>query len=318
MKDLQLIEPGFIDNQTDFRELVDILKDGFARDQVSVPMRHHHDFENPPVGTDSTLLLMPAFDPGNAAGVKLVTVCPKNGIYGLPSIQGIYLYLDPKKGGVKALIDAPELTVKRTAAASALASTYLSRPDSTRMLMIGTGALAPNLIKAHAAVRPISEVLLWGRSNEKAKALAKSLNTEAMECRAVRSIDEHLGEVDLISCATLSPTPLVKGTLLKPGQHIDLVGSYKRDMREGDDDLIRRTDVYLDTYQGGLKESGDIVIPIEQGIIKPEDIKADLFELCGGSKTGRTAAEAITCFKSVGHALEDLLAAGYYYQKKFG
>ena len=119
----------------------------------------------------------------------------------------------------------------------------------------------------------------------------------------------------IISCATLSKIPLVKGKYLRNGQHIDLVGAYKKDMREADDETIARASVFLDSYQLGLKESGDIVIPIQNGTLKESDIKADLFDLCSKLKLGRENYNEITVFKSVGHALEDLAAATYYYNK---
>src|SRR5690606_3117415 len=122
--------------------------------ETLVPMRHHHDFPNPSVQEDSTLLLMPAWKPGKQAGVKIATVSPKNGQFNLPAIQGTYIYLDALKGGILALLEAKSLTAKRTAAASALASKYLSKENSSSLLMIGTGALASNLILAHASVRP--------------------------------------------------------------------------------------------------------------------------------------------------------------------
>jgi ornithine cyclodeaminase len=315
MNDIVLIDHKFIIENSHFVSLIDALQSAFSQNSIQVPLRHHHDFENPVSDKDSTLLLMPAWDPHHAAGVKLVTVSPDNSKFNLPSIQGTYIYLQPKTGTILAIIDAPELTVKRTAASSALASQYLSRENASKLLMIGTGALAPNLIKAHAAVRPITEVLIWGRNIEKASVLCNELESESFLCRPVTSIDDHIGEVDIISCATLSAEPLVKGKLLTLGQHVDLVGSYKPNMREGDDMLIERADVFVDTYQGGLKETGDIVIPIQNGILTREAIGGDLFELCSNQKPGRTNSNTITCFKSVGHALEDLVAASYYYEK---
>ena len=181
--------------------------------------------------------------------------------------------------------------------------------------MIGTGALSINLIKAHAAVRPIKNVFVWGRNFEKAKAIEQQLMNENYTVTAIQIIEEKISEVDIISCATLSKTPLVLGKYLKKGQHIDLVGAYKKDMREADDETITKASIYLDTFQGGLKESGDIVIPLQNGTLKEEDIKADLFQLCSNQKQGRKSNEEITVFKSVGHALEDLAAANYYYNK---
>jgi ornithine cyclodeaminase len=315
MNNTKLISDEFIEKNTVFPELISALKQAFSNRDVLVPMRHHHDFPNPEMQADSTLLLMPAWNPSKNAGVKVVTVSPENGQFDLPSIQGTYIYLDAVKGSIKALLEAKSLTVKRTAAASALASSYLSRKNSSSLLMIGTGALSKNLIKAHAAVRPIKNVFIWGRNFKKATAIATELQQESFTVQAIKTIEEKISDVDIISCATLSKTPLVLGKYLKNGQHIDLVGAYKKDMREADDETISKAAVYVDTFQGGIKESGDIVIPLQNGTLKEEDIKADLFELASGEKQGRNNTNEITIFKSVGHALEDLTAATYYYNK---
>lgn len=312
MENISLIEAQFIKDKTDFNLLISHLKKGFSEQKTLVPMRHHHDFPNPSEGKDSTLLLMPAWNPSEDAGVKIVTVSPENGKHNLPSIQGTYIYLDAKTGVVKALLDAKELTVKRTAAASALASSFLSKKDANSMLMIGTGALSKNLIEAHCSVRPIKTVYVWGRDFEKAQAVCKTIDL-AITCAPIKTIAEVISEVDIISCATLSETPLVFGRYLKPGQHIDLVGAYKPNMREADDATITKSEIFLDTYAGGMKETGDIVIPLQKNLIDKNDLKADLFELCSSQKPGRTDDNAITLFKSVGHALEDLIAANYYF-----
>lgn len=315
MDKIKQISTEFIEGNTNFLELISEIKQHFSTNEVLVPMRHHHDFPNPEVQADSTLLLMPAWNPSKNAGVKIVTVSPENGQFDLPSIQGTYIYFDAIKGSIKAILEAKSLTVKRTAAASALASSYLSRENASSLLMIGTGALSINLIKAHISVRPIKEVFVWGRSFEKAQAICDQLKEEGFISSAIQTIEEKISEVDIISCATLSKTPLVLGKYLKPGQHIDLVGAYKKDMREADDQTISRATVFVDTFQGGLKESGDIVTPIQNGTLKIEDINADLFQLCSDQKTGRSNPKEITVFKSVGHALEDLAAANYYYNK---
>ena len=315
MNEIIQIPSEFIESNTHFIELIKELKTAFSENDIMVPMRHHHDFPNPTANIDSTLLLMPAWNPSKNAGVKIVTVSPENTKYNLPSINGTYLYLDAVKGTIKAILEAKSLTAKRTAAASALASSYLSKKNASSLLMIGTGALSSNLIKAHASVRPIKEVFVWGRNFEKAKEICKNLENESFTIVPIKKIEDKISDVDIISSATLSKTPLVLGKYLKQGQHVDLVGSYKKDTREADDEVIKKATVFIDTYQGGVKESGDIVIPLQTNILKEEDIKADLFELCGGQKLGRQLEEEITLFKSVGHALEDLAAANYYYKK---
>ncbi|MEL6945422.1 MAG: ornithine cyclodeaminase family protein [Bacteroidota bacterium] len=309
------IDANFIEENTDFAELVEELRIGFSSTNILTPPRHHHDFPNSKMGIDSTMLLMPAWQDGMDAGVKIVTVSPENHQLDLPSIQGSYLFLNAQTGQLKAIMEAKKLTSKRTAAASALASTYLSNVNTSSMLMIGTGALSSELIKAHAAVRPISSVYVWGRNFEKAKKVCKALQAENFQLQAVESIESIIDKVDLISAATLSKKPLVKGAYLTGGQHIDLVGSYKPDMREADDDSISTANVFADVKEMAMKESGDLCVPLAKGIIKEEDIQGDLFDLCEEKITGRNTPIEITLFKSVGHALEDLVAARYYYKK---
>ncbi|MGY5353671.1 bifunctional Delta(1)-pyrroline-2-carboxylate/Delta(1)-piperideine-2-carboxylate reductase [Wenyingzhuangia sp. IMCC45467] len=315
MEPIVQISNQFIEKNTCFKELINELKCNFKNNKALVPVRHHHDFPNPKVNTDSTLLLMPAWNPSKNAGVKIVTVSPKNHQFDLPSIQGTYIYFNAINGSVKAILEAKSLTAKRTAAASALASSYLSRKDSSSLLMIGTGALSKNLIQAHASVRNIKKVYVWGRSFKKAQTICEQLKNKNFTITPVQNIEEKISEVDIISSATLSKTPLILGKYLKKGQHVDLVGAYKKDMREADDETIIKSSVYVDSFEGGLKENGDIFIPLQTGVIKESDIKADLFGLTSEQKQGRSNVDEITVFKSVGHALEDLVAANYYYKK---
>ncbi|MGI9531113.1 ornithine cyclodeaminase family protein [Lutimonas sp.] len=315
MNQIPFIDQTFIAEKTDFKQLIQSLSEGFAAKSVVTPMRHHHDFKNPKEKSDSTLLLMPAWREGDDLGVKIVTVNPENGKYNLPSIQGTYMYMDAHKGSILAILDAKALTAKRTAAASALAASFLAKEDASVMLMIGTGALSRNLIRAHASIRPISKVYVWGRDFNKSLEIANEMKGEFTEIKAVKDYLPYLEKADLISCATLSESPLVFGEYLRNGQHIDLVGAYKKNMREADDNAIVRSRVYIDTFQGGLKESGDIVIPLQNGTLHEKDILADLFDLCSAEKRGRLSDSEITLFKSVGHASEDLIAAKYYFDQ---
>jgi ornithine cyclodeaminase len=223
--------------------------------------------------------------------------------------MGIYVLLDGKNGSPLALIDGPTLTVKRTAAASALASSYLSRPDAERLLMVGTGALAPQLIVAHAAVRPICNVLVWGRTPEKAQRLAKRMNRRDFRVDWTDDLETAARGAHIISCATLSKEPLIRGEWLQPGQHLDLVGAFRPDMRETDDAVMRRARVFVDTRAGATKEGGDIAQAVAAGALSLDDIAGDLFELTRGERSGRRYYDQVTLFKSVGTALEDLAAA---------
>ncbi len=296
-----------------YPDLIDALAKMF-RSGCVMPTRHHHDMEIPGE-PDATVLLMPAWVPGGYAGVKVVNVVPGNSERNLPAISAQYLLSDARTGEMLALIDGGELTARRTAAASALAASYLARSDARHLLVLGTGRLAPNLIAAHMAVRSIDEVTIWGRSREKSEEVVRSLADQfPVKLKSATSLKEALGEADIVSAATLSSEPLIKGALLKPGTHVDLVGAFKPSMRESDDDLVKRAEIFVDTRDGCLSEGGDIVQPIKAGVLSPGEIKADLYELCRGEHPGRQSEEAITMFKSVGAALEDLAGAILAYQ----
>lgn len=309
---MQIITKEQIEKLLPYPLLITALQKGFQED-ITVPLRHHHTYQNPPA-QDSILLLMPAWKTSEYVGVKIITVSPDNGTLGLPSVQGVYLLFNARNGIPLAQMEAKMITNRRTAAASALASSFLSRKNSKRLLMVGTGNMAPALIEAHAAVRPIDEVFIWGRNMEKAKMLASQLQGNSFRVKAIADLEPIARQVDIISCATLSSTPLIQGAWLQDGQHLDLVGSFTPTMRETDNRAIQKSSVYVDIMEGATKESGDIVIPLEKGILDISAIKGDLFSLCKKEAIGRQSESEITLFKSVGHALEDLVAAKMVYE----
>jgi alanine dehydrogenase len=276
------------------------------RDGVESPPRHHHTMHRS--DGDATLLLMPAWETDGYIGVKMVNVFPQNSDVGLPAISGVYLLSDGAHGQPLACIDGSELTRRRTAAASALAARLLARDDAGTLLVVGTGQMAPMLIEAHAAVRPITRVRVWGRNPDKAAALAASF-ADRFDSAAVTDLDAAVSEADIVSCATLSTTALIHGKALKPGTHLDLVGAFKPSMRETDADCFEHSEVFVDTYAGALEEGGDLLQAIGEGALVEQDIRAELAELVRGQDGGRSGPNAITVFKSVGASLEDLAAA---------
>ncbi len=290
-----------------YADLVESLRAAFASD-IEVPLRAHHNVEVPG-GNDATLLLMPAWRKGQSIGVKIATVFPDNSTRALPAVFASYFLVNGETGEPEAVLDGTELTVRRTACASALASSYLSRENSACLAMVGTGNLAPHLIRAHATVRPIDKVVIWGRRIDAAQDLAARLREETFSAIAVEKLEDAVGAADIISCATLSAEPLIKGDWLTPGQHLDLVGAFKPEMREADDVAMGRAEVYVDTRAGALSEAGEVVQAIASGAIESGDIRGELAELCRGNARGRASATDITLFKSVGTALEDLAAA---------
>ncbi|MBN9670356.1 ornithine cyclodeaminase family protein [Roseibium aggregatum] len=291
-----------------FPDLIDAIAEIFRTGCV-MPTRHHHDMEIPGE-PDGTMLLMPAWVPGGYAGVKVVNVIPGNSERNLPAVAAQYLLSDARTGEMLALVDGGELTARRTAAASALAARYLARSDAKTLLVLSTGRLAPNLVAAHMAVRSIEEVVIWGRSADKAAQLVDELKDKVpATVRVAENLKQELGRADIVSSATLSSEPLILGECLKPGAHVDLVGAFKPAMRESDDDLVKRAEIFVDTRDGCLVEGGDIVQPLQSGLISPDDVKADLYDLCRDKHPGRQTEDAVTMFKSVGAALEDLAGA---------
>jgi alanine dehydrogenase len=305
---LRVVTAEDIARALSYDSLVEALREAFCAD-VIVPVRQHYTIPRP--GEDATLLLMPAWMAAGAAfvGCKVITVFPDNAALGQPALYGSYLLLSGDTGEPLATLDGRVLTAWRTAAASALAATFLARTDARHLVMIGAGALAPHLIAAHAAVRPIGRVTLWNRTRRRAEELAADLGRRGLTIAVADDLESAVRTADIISCATLAREPLVRGAWLKPGAHIDLVGGFTPDMREADDEAVRRARVYVDTRAGACEEAGDIVDPIRRGIIGESDVRGDLFDLCRGNARGRQSASEITLFKSVGSALEDLAAA---------
>jgi ornithine cyclodeaminase len=247
--------------------------------------------------------------------VKVVAVHPGNAARGRSSVSGAYLLMEGGTGAPLAIVDGQALTLWRTAAASALAASYLARADAVRLVMVGAGALAPYLVEAHASVRPIAEVTVWNRNAAGAEAVASVLAGKPFRVRAATDLEAAVRAADIVSCATLSSEPLVMGAWLAPGAHLDLVGAFTPAMRECDDAAVQRARLYVDTRDGALKEGGDIVQPLAAGLIGRADIVGDLFDLCRGEAPGRRSAEEVTLFKSVGTALEDLAAAALAYSR---
>ncbi len=290
----------------DREALIDALDAAF-RGSIVVPPRQQYAI--PAAGArDGTLLVMPAWQAGASLGIKLVTVYPDNARQGLPAVAATYVLLDASTGVPRALLDGEELTLRRTGAASALASRYLSAPQASRLAMVGTGRLAPHLIESHARVRPIREVRIWGRRSERARAVAASLRSPQLRVEAVDDLEAAVRWADVVSCATLSQQPLVRGDWLHAGQHLDLVGAFNPQMCEADDAAVARAELYVDTRAGALVESGELVGALARGVIGPQAVRAELSELAS-DRFKRSHPAAITLFKSVGTALEDLAAA---------
>ncbi len=261
----------------------------------------------PPVRAEGTLLLMPAWRPGRRLGIKTVTVFPGNAALGRPALHSTYLLFDAATGEPLAQIDGDEITARRTAAASALAASFLARPDASRLLVVGAGRVASLMPQALRSVRPVAEVRVWARNAAAAAALAGRLRDEGFVAGVCESLEAGVRRADIVSCATLSTLPLVRGGWLQPGTHLDLIGSFTPAMRESDAACFARSRVFVDTDEA-LAKSGDVLEAMADGAFARDDLQGTLADLCR-SGAGRLLADERTLFKSVGTALEDLAAA---------
>lgn len=291
-----------------YEKLIERLREAF-RAGGEVPQRQRYTIENP-AAAPATLLVMPAWQPPRHLGIKVVSVYPDNSKRGLPSVIGVFLLLDGATGMPRALVDGAALTLRRTACASALAADYLARKDAAHLLMVGAGALAPHLVRAHASVRHYRHIAIWNRTRSRADALVEQLADLDAAVAVADDLEAAVRAADTISCATLSHEPLVRGQWVRPGAHVDLVGGFTPQMREADDALLERAAIYVDTRAGALAEAGDLIDPITRGVITPSAVRGELSDLARAGRFARERDEQITVFKSVGYALEDLAAAG--------
>ena len=254
---------------------------------------------------------MLAMDRDGGPVIKLLTILPENRAKGLLTVQGAIVVFS-ETGIPAAILDGTVVTHLRTGAASALASEYLSRQESSHLVIMGTGAIAPTVAASHCTVRPIRLVSVWGRRPEKAMATAAAIREfvpKSVEVVVTDKIEQSVARADIVSCSTSSPTPILAGKWLKPGTHVDLIGSFQPSKRESDDEVVLRARIFVDTFHGALHEGGDVVDPIARGIIDRTRIEGQLEDLVSGRVKGRRADDEITLFKSVGTAIEDLATA---------
>jgi len=299
-------------------DVVEALADAFASyaaGRWSIPPRAHV-----PAGAGGVLLVMPAAEAASvgegALGAKVVTVYPGNRARGCPTLYASYLLLDSTTGEPLALLEGQTLTGVRTGAASALAARHLARADARRLACFGAGAQAAFQLRSLTAVRPIERVDVVGRDPERAARFAAAMSAElGIPVLVAPDGRTALATADIVTCATTSTTPVVRGAELKSGTHVDAVGAFRPDERELDTDTIARAHVVVDTYAGALAEAGDLAIPLAAGSIPPAHVAAELADLVTGARPGRRDDREITVFKSVGVALEDLAAARLAYNR---
>jgi ornithine cyclodeaminase len=299
---LQVIDAQECVRRLPFAALVPALADAFTR-PATVPQRHHHRLDE---AADATLLLMPAWSDAGFVGVKWVNVFPRN----TPALSAVYLLASAKTGEHLLIIDGNELTRRRTIAVAALAASKLARADARTLLVVGAGHIGSIAASAYASVRDIKKVLVYSRRTEHATKLANELS--GFDAEVVTDLPDAVGRADIISCATLAERPIVRGEWLRPGTHVDLIGSFRPNMREVDDVALSRAEVFIDT-EAALHESGELVSAFESGAI--DEVTGTLGQLCAGEIEGRRSEQDITIFKTVGTGLADLAAAALVYQR---
>lgn len=304
---MQFFGPDDVAAALPWLELIDSIEDIFIVDGAVAPARTVHTLEVPG-GADASLLLKPGWIVGDIIAVKVVTFFPENGALDLATVNGGVLLFSAMNGTFLGACDGNVLTARRTAAASAVAAKRLAAADARRLLVVGTGALGPMAAQAHAAVRTYDSIEVWGRNREAASEVAAALRSADLPAAASDDLDDSVAEADVISCVTGATSPIIKGSLLKAGAHVDLIGSFTPNMRETDDDVIRRSRVWVDTRADAVL-AGDLAQPLESGLLTLDDIVGDLAELVAGTCPTRDDDSEITLFKSAGTALEDVAAA---------
>lgn len=253
-----------------------------------------------------TLLTRAAMIDGLGSLVKTATIFPGNQALSLPNVNGTATLFADETGTPQATIDFALLTRWKTAADSLLAALKLARADSRRILIIGAGQVAGSLVPAYRAGFPGAEITLWNRSPERARALAA-------RCGGINVADDLPGavaEADIIATATLSPIPVLRGDWLRPGQHIDLVGAFRADMREADDTALTRARLFVDSVETTLDHIGEMKCPLEAGVIARRDVLGDFYDIAQGG-FARNSEEEITLCKNGGGAHLDLMIADY-------
>ena len=303
---MRIFDAAATERALPFERLIPALRALFAAG-CTVPPRQVHAI-GAPSGVGCTSLVMPAWIEGRYYGVKTINIAPGNAARGLPALHASYVLYDAATGVPLALIDGNQLTTRRTAAASALAASWLARPDAGHLLVVGAGQIARLLPQAYRCVRPIERVSIWARDGAAAERLAAELREDGIDARSTPDLAATVAVADIVSCATLATAPLIEGRWLRPGSHLDLIGSYTPAMRESDAACYRGAALYVDTDEA-LCKSGDLLGPLARGVLRASDVRGTLQSLARGASAGRRDPSERTVFKSVGTALEDLAAA---------
>jgi len=252
-----------------------------------------------------------AWIPGLGMALKAATIFPQNTSKTppLPSVHSGVLLFSSDNGTMKALIDGQLVTKWKTAGDSVLGAKLLANPESSRLLIVGAGAVARSLVEAYSEIFPsLDHIEIWNRTTERAAELVETLKGEGSPVQLSSDIEASAGQADIISTATMASAPFLKGTWITPGTHVDLIGAYRPDMREADDDLMQKAELFVDSRETTIDHIGELRDPIARNVIRSEDVLGDLYDLCNAEK-GRSGPDAITLYKNGGGAHLDLMTS---------
>jgi len=296
-----------------YPDLVDALQEAYVG-SFNMPPRQVFLLDDSPENHDAFAVL-PSWN-DELIAVKSFTYFPENPKPKYASLYSKIMLFDRKHGQPLALVDGTSVTFWRTAGISGLASRLLSREDAKTLLLLGTGNLAPYIIRAQLSVRPIDRVMVWGRTPGNAQRIVGQFATEneAVRFEVAEDLQAACRDADIIVSATGSHEPLVLGDWIKPGTHTDFIGNHHATKRECDTALVTKSKVYADSYVNCFKEAGEVLVPIAEGAITKNHVVGELTEMCSGSVKLRESDEEITLFKSIGMALSDLVGAGCAYR----
>ena len=303
---MQFIAKEDVERLAPYGALVEALAKGL-REQIESPPRSHFN----PNHDASAVLIMPAWRPHQIMGTKIVSIWPENNARGKSAVSATYVVTSCKDGTPLAVIDGTELTLRRTAAAAALAARALARTESHRLVVLGTGALSAHMAMAHHSVFKLSEVTVWGRSLDKACRVVANLAEVGIVAQATSDLQLALANADIVAAATTASTPFIPSAWVMAGTHLGLIGAFTANMAEAELQLLPRAQLFADNRAAVLEKGGEVVQALRAGLIAQHDVLAELSELVASPAqiNFRRAESDITVFKSVGFAALDLIAA---------
>jgi ornithine cyclodeaminase/alanine dehydrogenase len=319
---IRIIKAGEIKENYSMTEAIDTMYKAFSAVSSGEGFVPQHFISRLPSG-EMVMILKPAYvEKEKQVSVKFLTQREGGPVPGVPTIQGIILLINSETGEIFSIMDGEYITALRTGAASGLATRFFARESARAMAIFGCGAQGRTQVEAVLCERDINKVLVYDKNKNQALSFAREMEEKYQVEMRYTSDTSRLNEVDIICTATDSTQPLFKSSEIKKGVHINAIGSFQAHMQELDPHILKSASVYFDKTESCLRESGDLIRAMSEGVFSKNDIAGELGDLCLGKSEGRTSEEEITVFKSVGVAIQDFMVAGDIYtsslKKSFG